>query len=208
MIFQDRTDAGKQLAQKLLAYKANKNAIVLGLARGGVVVAYEIAQALSLPLNVLVPQKIGTPDNPELAIGALAEDGTLWLNESLVQFLGVSDAWIREEAALSQASARKRLAQYRQIAPLGDLRGTTILLVDDGVATGATLLVEIQSLQKQGVKTVVAAAPVAAADAWAKIRAMSDEAIALLVLESFRGISQFYVDFGQVEDELVLALLK
>ena len=208
MIFQNRSDAGKQLAQKLLSYKAKKNAIVLGLARGGVLVAYEIAKALVLPLNVLVPRKIGAPDNPELALGAVAEDGEVWRNESVIQFLGVSDAAIREATNQARQAAKERLAQYRKIAPLGDLKGKTVLLVDDGIATGASMLVAIQSLRKQGVKTIVAAAPVAAADAWAVIRAASDEAVALLILESFRGISQFYLDFSQVEDERVLRLLQ
>ena len=208
MMFQDRSDAGKQLAQKLLPYKAQKNTIVLGLARGGVVIAYEIAKTLSLPFNVLVPRKIGAPNCPELAIGAVAEDGQVWLNKSLIQILGLSDAWVQEAAALAKQVGNERLKLYRKAAPLEDLKGKTVLLIDDGIATGATMLAEIQSLRKQGVKAVITITPVASKETWNLIRVVSDEAIALLVPENLQGISQFYINFGQVEDETVLELLK
>lgn len=208
MIFRDRTDAGKQLARKLLSYKKRVDTVVLGLARGGVVVAYEIAQELSLPLNVLVARKIGAPDNPELAIGAVAEDGEVLLDQRLIQLTGASPSFVQEAIRSAKQLANRRLAQYRQVAPLGDLQGKSIILVDDGVATGATMLVEIQSLRKKGTEKIIAAVPVAARESWDVILAACDDAVCLDVEETFMGISEFYDSFPQVEDATVLSLLK
>ncbi len=207
MIFSDRNDAGQQLAQHLQAYHKHKNAIVLGLARGGVVVAYEVAKALSLPLNALVPRKIGAPGNPELAIGAVAENGALVLNSALAESVGASEHYIHEEAAKQKAVAQERLALFRRAAPLPNLRGKTVILVDDGVATGATMLVEIQALRAQAARRIVAAVPVAAASSWQAIQNAADEAIALIVSEELFSISQFYINFAQVENETVVSLL-
>ncbi|MBU6383743.1 MAG: phosphoribosyltransferase [Verrucomicrobia bacterium] len=208
MMFKDRSDAGRQLAQKLLSYQGQANTIVFGLARGGVVVAYEVARILSLPLNVLVPRKIGAPGNPELALGAVAEDGELMLNEEIVSDLGVSPALIQEAARQAKALSDQRLLKYRQCAPLGNLQGKTAIVIDDGIATGATMLIEIQSLRKRGLRKIIAAAPVAALDAWSAIQKVCDEAVCLHVATDFGGISEFYLDFAQVEDEQVQSLLQ
>ena len=208
MIFQDRKEAGRLLSSHLAAYKSRADAIVLGLARGGVVVAYEIAKALLLPLNVLVPRKIGVPDNPEVAMGAISEDGEILLNREIVDLAGVSQSLIHQEIEKEKRIAKERILRYRKVAPLGNLKGKTILLVDDGVATGATILVEIQSLRKKGVARIVVASPVAAVEAWEKIKAAADEAVCLNVREDFFGVSGFYREFDQVEDERVLLLLK
>lgn len=208
MRFSDRAEAGKQLAKKLSSYRSDPHAIVLGLARGGVVVAYEIAQALDLPLNVLVPRKIGAPHNPELAIGAIAEEGVVWLNHILIHQLGVTDSFLHEASRQAIELANKRLSLYRQVAPLGSLKGKTVILIDDGIATGATLFAEIKSLRKKEVAAIVVASPVAGADAWKAIEALSNAAICLDVEENFGGISEFYDHFGQVEDEEVLSLLQ
>lgn len=208
MIFKNRKEAGERLAQKLLHYKNSPNAIVLGLARGGIAVACEIAKKLNLPLNVLVPRKIGSPDNPELGIGAIAEDGEIWLNESFIRSLEILDSWIEDAAQKARKLADERLAKYRKIAPLDLLEDKIILLIDDGVATGATMLVEIQSLRKKRVRQIIAISPVAAADAWIAIEKASDQAICLNITDHFLSVSQFYMDFPQVEDEEVLLLLQ
>lgn len=204
--FKNRSDAGKQLAQTLLTYRNREDTLVFGLARGGVVVAYEIAKELSLPLNVLIPRKIGAPGNPELAIGAIAEDGELWLNKSLIAALSPSAL----EKAIAQAKAKidERSKKYREIAPLGPLKGKTVILVDDGIATGATMLAEILSLRKQRVKALIAAAPVASVESWAVIEKESDQAFCLHAVEALTAISEFYIDFAQVEDAAVFSLLK
>lgn len=208
MIFQDRKEAGQILSSYLAAYKNQKDVVVLGLARGGVVVAYEIAKALSLPCNVIVPRKLGAPGQPELAIGALAEDGTVFLNADIVDLVGASPTWIDQEIESQKKLIQQRLALYRRVAPLKNLEGKIILLVDDGIATGATMLVQIQALKKKGVKKIVAISPVSSADAWHKIKALADEAVCPYVLEDFLGVSSFYREFDQVEDEMILALLQ
>ena len=208
MIFQDRREAGQLLSSYLTAYKKRTDAIVLGLARGGVVVAYEIAKALSLPLNVLVPRKIGVPDNPEVAMGAISEDGEILLNREIVDLAGATPSMIHQEVEKEKRIAGERILRYRKAAPLGNLKGKTILLVDDGVATGATILVEIQSLRKKGVASIVVVAPVAATEAWGKIKAAADDAVCIDVREDFFGVSGFYREFDPVEDATVLLLLK
>lgn len=208
MIFKDRSDAGRQLAKKLISYKGLSDTIVLGLARGGIVVAYEVAKALSLPLNVLVPRKIEAPDNPELALGAIAEDGELILNEEIIGYLKVPPSLVRIAAQRAKALSHERLSRYRRFAPLGDLKEKTAIVIDDGIATGATMLVEIQSLRKQKIRKIIAAAPIASPKAWTTIQQVSDEAICLHVSADFLGISQFYLDFAQVEDETVQSLLQ
>jgi putative phosphoribosyl transferase len=208
IIFEDRSDAGRQLAQKLLSYRHSPDTIVFGLARGGVVVAYEVAKELRLPLNVLIPRKIGAPDNSELAIGALAEDGEPWLNQSLIESLQISPQALAIAIAQSKALIDERVKKYRQIVPLGPLEGKTAILIDDGIATGATTLAEIRSLRKQKIKNIVVASPVASMSAWDAIKETSDQAICLQSLEMFLAVSEFYVHFEQVEDAQVLHLLE
>lgn len=208
MRYKDRKEAGQILSSRLTSYRLWPNAIVLGLARGGAVVAYEVAKALSLPFNVIVPRKIRAPDYPELALGAVAEDGEILLNTEMVVFSCASSAYIQKEIAGEKQVQKERLLLYRGAAPLGPLKGKTVLLIDDGVATGATLLVEIQSLKKQEVKRVVAASPVASVEAWRKIKEVVEEAVCPCLQENFSGISSFYDDFTQVEDQMILSLLR
>ncbi len=205
--FENRSEAGIQLAQKLTKYMHQNNAIVLGLARGGVVVAHAVAQALSLPLRVLVSKKIGSPNDPELAVGAVAEDGTVWLNESLISALDLSPAWLNEAKMQTQALAKQKLALYTHTQNLLNLEGKIAILVDDGIATGATFLAQILSLKKRGVAKIVAAVPIASKEAWQQVQRLCDEAISLIVIQEFEGISQFYNHFEQVEDQTVLSLL-
>jgi Predicted phosphoribosyltransferases len=208
MMFKDRSEAGRMLSFHLMHYKQRKNAVVLGLARGGAVVAYEVAKALLLPFNVVVPRKIGVPGYPELALGAMAENGEILLNDEIVHLSGASPALIKREIEKEKKVQQERLFLYRQAAPLGSLEGKTVLLVDDGIATGATFFVQLQSLKKQTAEKIVVACPVSSLEAWSKIKAAADEAICLCLEEAFLGIGSFYQEFDQVEDKTILALLR
>ena len=143
-----------------LADFKGKNAIVLAIPRGGVVVGYEIAKALRLPLDVIIPRKIGAPDNPELAIGAVTEDGTIILDQNLVAYLGVSRDYIQEESERQKSEIERRLKVYRQNEPYPKLKGRDVIIVDDGIATGSTMKAALASVKNRGAKTVTVAVPV------------------------------------------------
>lgn len=207
MRFHDRIEAGHLLAQKLNQYKAQKQTIVLGLARGGVAVASEVAKGLLLPLNVVVPRKIGAPGNPELALGAILENGKGVFNASLIRMLGVSQAYLENEIEREKARAHQRIAFYRQHLPLPDIKGYTVILVDDGIATGATMLAVIQAMREEKAKRIIVAVPVAATDSLVTIRDRADEVVCLYHREDFGGVGLYYENFRQVEDDEVIDLL-
>jgi len=208
MHFKDRTDAGLKLAQELQHYKGTNDTIVLGLPRGGVVTAYAIAQALDLPLDIVVPRKIGAPGNPELAVGAITEDGTIIFNQNIMHELGLKPSMLTQTIEKEKQEAQRRLTLYRSGRPLLELAGKTVLLVDDGIATGATMRAAIASVQKRGAATIVAAVPVAPPDAFNLIKSEVDTIICLLVTPHFWGIGQFYDNFAQTTDEEVIKLME
>jgi putative phosphoribosyl transferase len=205
-MFKDRRDAGKKLAMALSEYAGRKNTLVLGLARGGVVVAHEIAKALKLPLDVLLPRKLGAPGMAELAIGAIAEDGAVWLNEPLIKSLEVRRDFIAQEIEIERKVIENRNALYRKGKPPIDFAGKTVILVDDGVATGAMMFVEIQRLKKSA--QIIVAVPVSASDAWETLAKLAAKVVCLHVSSDFGGLSEFYTDFAQVSDEEVISSLK
>lgn len=207
MTFKDRHDAGKQLVSLLTKYKKNQNAIVLGLPRGGVVTAYEIAQGLELPLDVICPRKVGAPQNPELAIGAVTETGEGYFNEDLIIRLNVSESYLSRAIEEEKKRAQFRLALYRKgRAPL-NLEDKIVIIVDDGLATGATMKAAIQSVQKMGAQSVVVAVPVSPPETLKDIEAMVDEVACVDTPIFFQAVGQFYEEFGQTEDEEVIKLL-
>lgn len=208
MIYKNREHAGKTLASLLSAYRNKPDTIVLGLARGGMVVAFEIAKALELPLNLLIPRKITGPSNPELALGAVAEDGEVLLNQPLIEQVGVSSKEIKEAIQKAKKEILERTHTYRRRNPLENLEGKTVILVDDGIATGFTMLAEIQSLKKKKAHKIVVAVPVSSSRAWREIEASSDEAVCPQSRDDFFGISEFYADFAQIDDKTVLSLLR
>lgn len=208
MLFHDRRHAGQILAAHLTEYKGQPNVLVLGLARGGVVVASEVAKALSLPLNVVAPRKIGAPGNPELALGSIMENGEGVFNKSIIHSLGVSQSFINHEIEIEKARAQKRLALYRQYAPLPEIMNKTIILVDDGIATGSTMLASIQSMRQAEAKQIVVAVPVAAPDAYRLVEEAADQVVCPHVREDFFGVGMFYQRFDQTEDEEVVQILK
>ncbi len=207
MIFYNRQESGRSLVPHLSAYKGQKDTIVLGLARGGMVVAYEVAKGLSLPLNVLVPRKIGAPGNPELAIGAITEDGEKVLDERISGWLGVSQAYISHAIEKEKAHIQKKLSLYRKDTPLPDLKDHCVILVDDGIATGSTMLVTIKSMRHAKVSKIVVAVPVSSPEALNIIENKVDEVVCLYSPPGFGAVGYFYQHFDQTEDSEVIELL-
>jgi putative phosphoribosyl transferase len=204
-LLKNRTDAGKKLAIALKGI--SKKAIVLAVPRGGVVVGYEVAKELGVPLDIFITKKIGAPNNPELAIGAVAEDGTLLLDESLVEMLGVTQAYIEEEVERQKTEIKRRLKSYRGNVANPVVAGREVVLIDDGVATGSTLKAALRSLRKQGAKPLVVAVPVGPLDTVNSLKYEADQVVCLFTPEPFYAIGQFYEDFDQTSDEEVKELL-
>jgi putative phosphoribosyl transferase len=205
--FADRVDAGKRLASALADLKG-KNAIVLSIPRGGVVVGFEICKELGFQLDIIVPRKIGAPNNPELAIGAVTEDGTTILNERLVGQLGISKRFILDEGERQRAEIKRRLKSYRGNAPYPSLKDRLVIIVDDGIATGYTMKAALASVGKKGAKSVTVAIPVGPPSTIEDLDSMADRMICLFSPEVFYAIGEFYQDFSQTSDEEVITLLR
>lgn len=195
------------LAQVLVGYANRSDVIVLALPRGGVPVAYEVAKALHAPLDVFVVRKLGVPGHEEYAMGALACGGVRVLNDEIVKRLGISDAAVdavtRDE--LRELERRERL--YRGGRPLPELRGRTVILVDDGLATGSTMLAAVKALRAQQPARIVVAVPTAAVETCARLRSDADEVVCATTPEPFRAVGMWYDDFSQTSDEEVRELL-
>jgi predicted phosphoribosyltransferase len=207
-IFSDRREAGRALAERLREYAGVQGLLVLALPRGGVTVGFEIARELHCPLDVLIVRKIGSPGNPELAAGALSETGTQVLNADVIASYGIPHRFIEEETGRQRLEIARRLAFYRGSASLPPLAGRTVILVDDGVATGATMKAAIATLRQEGLKKLVVAVPVAPPDTAREIAPTVDEWVCLDTPERFAAVGQFYRDFTQVEDADVVAMLR
>lgn len=207
-MFIDRSDAGQKLAPLLAKYKGKPDVLVIGLPRGGVVLAYEVAHYLGAPLDVICPRKVGAPHNPELAIGAVTETGDGYFNDHLIQQLGVSQSYLEAECAKEKERARQRLALFRKGLPPLDFKGKTIILVDDGLATGATMKAAIQTARQQQAAKIAVAVPISPPDTAQEIKALCDEFYCLESPWIFQAVGQFYHDFGQTEDAEVVAILQ
>lgn len=207
MLFRDRKDAGRQLADRLAFLKDEKNVIVLGIPRGGVVVAAEVARALNAPLDIFIAHKIGAPFNPELAVGALTYDGEVLLDEDLVERLGISEREIAREVKHQREEIARRLALFRKNRPPLDVKNKTAVLIDDGVATGSTGLVSLRALHKQEPARLILAIPVGPPDTVAQLARECDQTIALAMPEPFWAVGRFYRRFEQTEDAEVVELL-
>lgn len=205
--FADRVEAGKRLASALLDLKG-KDAIVLAIPRGGIVVGFEVANALGIPLDVIIPRKIGAPDNPELAIGAMTEDGTIILNQRLIKYLQVSDDYTKRESEKQRLEIERRLKLYRGEVPYPTLKNRDAIIVDDGIATGSTMKAALASVRKRGAKTVVIAVPVGPPSTIKELKQQADRVVCLDTPEYFEAIGQFYEDFTQTADEEAIRLLK
>ncbi len=206
-LFRDRREAGRVLAEKLAAYANRPDVLVLALPRGGVPVAYEVARALGAPLDVFVVRKLGVPGYEELAMGAVATGGVRVLNDQLVERLGVPEHIIDAVAARERRELARRERLYRGGRPPPDVRGRTVILVDDGLATGATMHAAIQALRQQNPARIVVAVPTASPETCEEMKARADDVICAITPEPFHAVGRWYQDFSQTTDEEVAALL-
>jgi len=206
-LFRDRREAGRVLAEKLAAYANRPGVIVLALPRGGVPVAYEVARRLVAPLDVFVVRKLGVPGYEELAMGAVATGGVRVLNDQLVERLGIPDQMIDAVASRERQELARRERLYRGGSPPPDVHGRTVILVDDGLATGATMFAAIEALRKQYPARIVVAVPTASPDTCEEMKKKADEVICAITPEPFQAVGRWYRDFSQTTDEEVAALL-
>lgn len=208
MLFRDRAEAGQILAAKLKQYARRPDVIILALPRGGVPVAYQVATMLDLPLDIFLVRKLGVPGQEELAMGAIASGSIRVLNEDIIRALHIPQSVIDAIAAKEQRELERREKFYRQDAPPIDVTNKTVILIDDGLATGATMRAAAAALKQQNAKRIVVAVPVAAESTCQELETEVDEAVCALTPEPFYGVGYWYDDFSQTTDEEVIDLLK
>ena len=207
MCFEDRQDAGRQLADELAQFNL-PDTIVLALPRGGVVVGYEVATSLGLALDVLVSRKIGAPGNPELAVGAVAEIDGLWIDQVAVDALAISPAYLQDEAERQRREIDRMIQVYRQGRSLPSLAGRTVIVVDDGIATGYTMLAAAKGVREANPRELVVAVPVASQESLWRLSREADRTICLMTPQPFYAVGYHYVEFGQLSDEDVVRYLE
>lgn len=208
MVFKDRHDAGKKLAHLLEKYSQASNGVILGLPRGGVVTAFEVAKSLKLPLDIISPMKIGAPSNPEYAIGAITETGEGLFNIAEVEWLEISKKYLEESVKTAKAEAEKRLKLFRAGRKPLNLEGAIAIVIDDGIATGLTMQAAIVSLRQAKAKKIIVAVPVAPMDSLMGIKSLADEVYCLDTPPKFQAVGQFYENFEEVKAPEVIGLLK
>lgn len=207
--FKDRAEAGRLLGEELVAYaRGKKNVIVLGLPRGGLPVAREVAEKIGAPLDVMVVRKLGVPGWEELAMGAIASGGVRVLNHDVMRSLHISEKALEKEVGLEMKELKRRELAYRGHAGAPEVKGRTVLLVDDGIATGSTMRAAVEALRLQGAAAIVVAVPVAAADTCREIESTVDRLVTLMRPEVFGAVGHWYEQFPQVEDEEVREILE
>jgi predicted phosphoribosyltransferase len=205
--FRNRSDAGRLLAAKLGAYAHRPDVIVLALPRGGVPVGYEVARALDAPLDVFLVRKLGVPGHEEFAFGAIATGGIRVINQDVVQALGIPPSVVEAIVAREQQELERRERLYRDTRPAPDVRGRTVILVDDGLATGATMLAAVKALRAEGAGRIVVAVPIASPEACYQLEEEVDETICAVTPEPFHAVGLWYQDFSQTTDDEVRELL-
>jgi putative phosphoribosyl transferase len=206
--FMDRTDAGRRLAAALSGYAHRPDVLVLALPRGGVPVAFEVARALDVPLDIFIVRKLGVPGHEELAMGAIASGGVRLVDEAIVRQLPISEQDIEAVAKAEQTELERRERQYRGARPLPDVAGRTVILVDDGLATGATMRVAVAALRQEHPARIVVAVPVAPPETCATLRREADEVVCAVIPEPFHAVGLWYEDFTQTTDDEVHDLLE
>ena len=206
--FIDRRDAGRVLALRLPKYRGRDDVVVLALPRGGVPVAYEVASALGVPMDVFLVRKLGTPGHRELAMGAIASGGVRVLNEDVVQWYGISDSAIERIAREEQEELERRERAYRGSRPAPNLTDRIVILIDDGLATGSTMRAAAQAMRAHRPARVVIAVPVGAPQTCAELAAFADEVICARMPEPFSAVGQWYLNFDQTDDDEVRELLQ
>lgn len=207
MLFLNRQDAGQQLAEALKHYSHNSEAIILGLPRGGIPVAYEVAKALSLPLDVYIVRKLGAPYNPEFAIGAIATNGAKVINEEAIKLLSINQQTLEQIIKKEKQELARREALYRGNRPMPVIKDKIVILVDDGLATGATMRAAIASVRQFSPARIVVAVPVAPPEEIYTIHQEADEVVCLHTPSRFSSVGTWYNDFSQTTDEEVKVLL-
>ena len=207
MVFLNRTQAGQKLADKLKGQKFNGETIVLAIPRGGILTGQPIARILGLPLDVLVTKKIGAPKDPELAIGAMGSIGEAVFNQDLVERFGLEKNYLQAQKELIRKEIKRREALFRKDKSDLNVAEKTVILVDDGVATGATVLAAIKILRQQNPKKIILAAPVISQEALKEVESQADEVVFLESPELFFAVGQFYKDFDQISDREALKVL-
>jgi putative phosphoribosyl transferase len=206
--FRDRIEAGRRLAEALRPYAGSPNLLVLALPRGGVPVGYEVARALHAPLDVLLVRKLGVPGHEELAMGAIASGGVRIVSEDVIAMLGIPDRVIATVAAAEEKELERRERLYRDGRPPPNVRGRVVILVDDGLATGATMRAAAAALRTQSPEWLVVAVPVAPPETCGALRAVADDVVCPLSPEPFMAVGAWYDDFAQITDDEVRALLR
>lgn len=207
MIFQDRIEAGRSLGVRLVEFAGEENVLVLALPRGGVPVGFEVARALNAPLDVFLVRKLGVPGRQELAMGAIASGGVRLLDAETVRALGISSQQVEEIARLETLELERREQLYRGSRKALDVRDRTVVLVDDGMATGLTMRAAIAALRREGSRRIVVAVPVAAGETCEEIESVADAVVCLHTPMEFFAVGQWYRDFSQTSDEEVRDLL-
>ena len=205
--FLDRAQAGRELARAVGKIEPGKT-VVLGIPRGGVVVAQHLARELNASLDIILARKIGAPGNPEFAIGAISEDGHVFLNREYARQAGADEAYIEQEKQLQVAEIKRRAALFRNVHPKIPLKGRTVIVTDDGVATGATLEAALWSARAEKPRELIAAIPVGPEDTLRRLGKQTDGLVCLRLPETFYALSQFYLRFEQVDDRQVLDILQ
>src|SRR5574341_510294 len=208
MIFRDRGHAGFSLAKELNAYRGDPTAVILALPRGGVVVGYEISRTLHLPLDVFITRKLSTPDNPEYAVGAVSETGAIYLNSEAVNVFHLSHEDLEGLIQAQRREIARRQMLYRQGRSVPVIADRTVILVDDGIATGSTFFATIEAVTELSPRRLVAAIPVGPRETLIRVKSLVDELVVLEVPDPFSAVGNAYQDFTQVEDGQVVALLK
>ncbi len=206
-MFRDRLEAGRLLGDALAFLKGRKDVIVLAIPRGGVPVGWEVAAMIGAPLDIVITRKMGAPGNPELAVGAVTQDGEMILDDDVVRMLGVSKDYLNREAARQVEEVKERERKYRGARPYPELEGKTVVIVDDGIATGSTIRAAAESVRRRGAATIIIAAPVAPPHTVSELSKYADRVVCLSTPDYFSAIGQFYEDFEQVEDDVVKKIL-
>ena len=206
-MFTDRMDGGRALADALVERDVSVD-VVLAIPRGGLPVGHPVAERLNVPLDIVVARKIGAPWNPELAVGAIASDGTMWQNDEMISQTGVDAAYIKQQADEEREAARAKMERYRTGRPPLDLAGKRVIVVDDGIATGATAIACIRQVSNAGASYVIMAAPVAAPETVELLSEEVDEVIAVETPAHFGAVGRFYRHFGQVSDDEARTFLR
>jgi predicted phosphoribosyltransferase len=207
MRFRNRADAGWQLGDRLSMYADRADVIVLGLPRGGIPVAHEVARRLKAPLDVCLVRKLGVPTQPELAMGAIASGGIQVLSLELIRDLGIPHALVEQVVVRERLELERRDVLYRAGRPPADVRGRTVIVVDDGLATGSTMHAAVQALRQHAPARIVVAVPVGARETCDELRHVADEVVCASMPEPFRAVGFWYEEFGQTSDDEVRRLL-